>query len=419
MPALTTLATDVTTLTPFSETHLTVRLVVGVLLTIAALSLAAWRGNRIFQVIRSGQPAVGRTDEAGRARPGRGGRGARAEKLLKWGPSGAAHFFTFWGFLILGLTIVEAFGALFDPDFHVPIIGTWPVVGFLEDLMGLLVLCALVVFSVIRIRKNPHKIGRESRFYGSHTGGAWLILASIATIVITLFLYRGAQINNGTFPFDPPTAAFVSNWVAGLLEPLGATANEWIETVFILASFGAVLGTTILVLYSKHMHIFLAPFNVLFSRRPNGLGPLLPMYSGREQDRLRGPRRRRGVRPRRDHGLHLEGQPRPADLHRVRSVPVAVPGVEHREAALAEAADHGPARQPARAGALPRRGVEPDLPRVARHREGVRARPGRDHGVLPGDPGRARAPARRQPRERQRASSTRTCSGPARCAAPA
>ena len=39
-------------------------------------------------------------------------------------------------------------------------------------------------------------------------------------------------------------------------------------------------AATILVLYSKHMHIFLAPFNVLFSRRPNGLGPLLPMYSG-------------------------------------------------------------------------------------------------------------------------------------------
>ena len=67
--------------------------------------------------------------------------------------------------------------------------------------MGLLVLCALVVFGVIRIRKNPHKIGRDSRFYGSHTGGAWLILASIATIVITLFVYRGAQINTGTFPY--------------------------------------------------------------------------------------------------------------------------------------------------------------------------------------------------------------------------
>ncbi len=281
MPALSLLATDVAELTPFSATHLTVRLVLGVLLTLAALSLAAWRGNRIFQVIRSGQPAVGRTDDKGVRIQGEIVEVLGQRKLLKWSVPGLAHFVTFWGFLVLGLTIVEGFGALFDPDFHIPLIGTWPVVGFLEDLFGLLVLVGITVFSVIRIKRNPHRIGRQSRFYGSHTGGAWLILASIATIVITLFVYRGAQINTGTFPFE--SGAFVSQWVAGLLEPLGETANEWIETIFILLSFGAVLGTTILVLYSKHMHIFLAPFNVLFSRRPNGLGPLLPMYSRGEQ----------------------------------------------------------------------------------------------------------------------------------------
>ncbi len=281
MPALSTLATDVAQLTPFSATHLTVRLVLGVLLTLVALSLAAWRGNRIYQVIRSGQPAVGRTDDKGVRIQGEIVEVLGQRKLLKWSVPGFAHFVTFWGFLVLGLTIVEGFGALFDPDFHVPLIGTWPVVGFLEDLFGLLVIVGITIFSVIRIRKNPHRIGRESRFYGSHTGGAWLILASIATIVITLFVYRGAQINTGTFPYD--SGAFVSEWVAKLLEPLGETTNEWIETIFILASFGAVLGTTILVLYSKHMHIFLAPFNVLFSRRPNGLGPLLPMYSGGEK----------------------------------------------------------------------------------------------------------------------------------------
>jgi Fe-S oxidoreductase len=281
VPALSTLATDVAQLTPFSATHLTVRLVLGVLLTLVALSLAAWRGNRIYQVIRSGQPAVGRTDDKGVRIQGEIVEVLGQRKLLMWSVPGFAHFVTFWGFLVLGLTIVEGFGALFDPDFHVPLIGTWPVVGFLEDLFGLLVLVGITIFSVIRIRKNPHRIGRDSRFYGSHTGGAWLILASIATIVITLFVYRGAQVNTGTFPYD--SGAFVSEWVGSLLSGLSLQANEWIETVFILASFGAVLGTTILVLYSKHMHIFLAPFNVLFSRRPNGLGPLLPMYSGGEK----------------------------------------------------------------------------------------------------------------------------------------
>ena len=43
-------------------------------------------------------------------------------KLLKWTVPGAAHFFVFWAFLILGTVYLEAFGILFrnpelgDPD---------------------------------------------------------------------------------------------------------------------------------------------------------------------------------------------------------------------------------------------------------------------------------------------------------------
>ena len=280
MSALSVLAASAE-LTPFSEPNLTFRLVVGVLITLIALGLAAWRADRIQKVVLSGQPAVGRTDEKGVRLQNELVEVLGQKKLLKWSPSGPAHFVTFWGFIILGLTIIEGFGALFDPNFHIPIIGTWPIIGFFEDLFGVLVLIALIVFAIIRIRRNPDKIGRESRFYGSHTGGAWLILGAIAAIVITLFIYRGAQINTGNFPYD--SGAFVSEWVGKLLEPLGLEANKWIETIFILLSLGAVLATTILVLYSKHLHIFAAPLNVLFSRRPNGLGPLLPMYSGTEK----------------------------------------------------------------------------------------------------------------------------------------
>jgi len=279
--ALSVLAASTAEPTPFSETNLTFRLVVGVLITLVALALAAWRANRLQQVIRSGQPAVGRTDDKGVRLQNELVEVLGQKKLLKWSPSGPAHFVTFWGFIILGLTIVEGFGALFDPNFHIPIVGTWPIIGFFEDLFGLLVLIALVVFAIIRIRRSPEKIGRESRFYGSHTGGAWLILASIAAIIITMFIYRGAQINTGHFPYE--SGAFISEWIGKRLAPMSLEANMWIETIFILLSLGAVLATTILVLYSKHLHIFTAPLNVLFSRRPNGLGPLLPMYSGTEK----------------------------------------------------------------------------------------------------------------------------------------
>jgi ferredoxin len=52
-----------------------------------------------------------------------------------------------------------------------------------------------------------------------------------------------------------------------------------LEVVFILAQLGVVLGFLVVVTYSKHLHIGLAPLNILFSRRPNGLGPLASMRS--------------------------------------------------------------------------------------------------------------------------------------------
>ena len=54
---------------------------------------------------------------------------AGQRKLLQWTVPGLAHFFTMWGFTILLLTIIEAYGDLFDTDFHIPLVGTWDWVG--------------------------------------------------------------------------------------------------------------------------------------------------------------------------------------------------------------------------------------------------------------------------------------------------
>ena len=62
------------------------------------------------------------------------------------------------------------------------------------------------------------------------------------------------------------------------MSPLSETALQWIEVFGIISHIAVILGFLLLVLHSKHLHIFVAPINVAFSRRPNGLGPLLPMY---------------------------------------------------------------------------------------------------------------------------------------------
>jgi Fe-S oxidoreductase len=261
------------------------RLTLGLLLTVVALAIAGRRGWTLFRLIRSGQPAVGRADNPGAMLSAEVTEVLGQRKLLAWTVPGLAHFFAFWGFLVLGLTILESYGALFRDDFAIPLVGHWAIIGFVEDLFGVLVVLALIVFTIIRFRSNPHNIGRKSRFFGSHTGAAWLVLFMIFNVVWTLFLYRGAQINVArlssirAFPYDP-TWAFASNGFAHVFNGLSLGANQALVTLGVLLQLAVVLGFLVLVLYSKHLHIFMAPINVATSRRPNALGPLLPMYSG-------------------------------------------------------------------------------------------------------------------------------------------
>ncbi len=257
------------------------RIVIGMTMTAIALALAGWRVRWLYRVATSGQPAPERL-EAVRRHPGRDTEVEVTEvlgqrKLLKWTVPGLAHFFVFWGFIILLTVYIEAYGALFSKKFAIPGIGSWAVLGFLQDFIALAVLAGIIVFAVIRIVDSPARLGRNSRFAGSHLGGAWLILFMIFLVVLTMFWFRGASVDAGNFPFND--AAFMSHLTATALHPLGVGVNDGLETTGLLAHIAVMLAFLVIVVRSKHLHIFIAPLNVLFARRPDGLGALQPMRS--------------------------------------------------------------------------------------------------------------------------------------------
>ena len=257
------------------------RMTVGLALTAIALAVAGRRLWWLKRLAFTGQPAPERV-AAVRAHPGRDVETQATEvigqrKLLKWSVPGAAHAVTFWGFIVLLLTIIEAYGNLFSRTFAIPGIGHWAFIGFIEDLFAVGVLVGIATFTVIRLRNNPSKEGRKSRFFGSHTRAAWVVLGMIFLVIATLLLYRGAQINTGVFPYEH--GAFASQIVGHWLHPLGTGVNSVLEVVFLLGQIAVVMAFAVIVVYSKHLHIALAPLNVLFSRRPNALGPLEPMRS--------------------------------------------------------------------------------------------------------------------------------------------
>ena len=270
------------------------RIIIGLGITLLCFAVAGRRFFWLSQLIRSGQDAPRRWHGFATVSEAEVTEVAGQRKLLKWTVPGVAHFFTMWGFTILLATIIEAYGSLFDRDFHIPWIGTSNWLAFVEDFFATAVLVSLAVFTVIRIVNAPSRKERASRFYGSHTNAAWAVLVMIALVIVTLLLYRGAQINTGYFPFAhrftgwtgyapppplPPSTfvshwAFASNLVADWLRPLGQGHNSVLEAEFLIANVSVIAGFLVFVSYSKHLHIFFAPINVAFSRRPRALGGL-------------------------------------------------------------------------------------------------------------------------------------------------
>jgi Fe-S oxidoreductase len=254
-----------------------VRLVVGLAITVIAVAISGRRALYLYKLISSGQPAHDRTDGLNQRIRAQFVEVFGQRKLLKWSVPGLAHFFTFWAFVILITVYLEAYGALFVPDFAIPLIGRWAALGFLQDTIAVLCLLSLGVFAIIRLRNPPETKHRASRFYGSHTGGAWLILFMIFNVLWTLFFFRAASSALGTFPYT--SGAWASIGLGHLFDGMSEPTLEVVESIGLILHIGVMLVFTVVIAYSKHLHIFTAPINVSAKRFPKALGPLPVMTS--------------------------------------------------------------------------------------------------------------------------------------------
>jgi Fe-S oxidoreductase len=213
------------------------------------------RALLLFRLIRSGKPVARFADVPARAR-------AEAvvvvgqSKLLQRLAPGLMHAAIFWGFLVLFPTILIAMIGAVDAHATLPWLGAQGWYALLVDVFALLVLAGVVTAFVIR------KIQRPARFKGSHIGEADLILAMIAGIIVTLFLWHASQISLGLNDYPAgwaPISGSIAKVLHGPLVPYLERAAVWAHVLIIL-SFLVYLP------YSKHLHIIVAAFNVYFGR---------------------------------------------------------------------------------------------------------------------------------------------------------
>ncbi|NUO96762.1 MAG: Fe-S oxidoreductase, partial [Nonomuraea sp.] len=128
--------------------------IIGLVMTVAAVAVAGRRVGFLYKLATSGPPAPERVayakEHAADELKAQLVEVFGQKKLLKWTPSGTAHFFVMWAFFILLTVYIEAYGAIIqgaitgEPDFHIPLIGTWGVLGFLQDFIAVACLLGLV-----------------------------------------------------------------------------------------------------------------------------------------------------------------------------------------------------------------------------------------------------------------------------------
>nr|BBH92707.1 Fe-S oxidoreductase [Thermogemmatispora argillosa] len=186
---------------------------------------------------------------------------------------GLAHFFTFWGFIIIQFGLLNLILGAFNGS--LPLIGHDHTFAALLDLFVLFVLVSLIVFAVRRGIVRPRQL--SSRLHGPWDG--FIILGLIFLVLLTLALVE-------TFGFAASHGeewSLIGSWFGPSFYGLGTATNVVLYRVFWWAHILTVLGFLVYLPGSKHLHLMATPFNVFFRNYgPRGALPLLENLEERE-----------------------------------------------------------------------------------------------------------------------------------------
>jgi Fe-S oxidoreductase len=242
----------------------------GIIL-LGAWLVFAWRVGQLIRTMLRGRPE-NRFDHLGEriqyfVLMVLGQRGVLRDPL-----PGIAHFFTFWGFIILQLDALELWANGFN--IVLPFVSSTGFAYAVDIMLGL-VLLALIEFAIRRVVFRPKALQslRHSQLDGL------VILGLIFLVVATLAVYEiyGYRATNGV-NWTPLGQLFSSQTAA--LPVYTATA---VMQVFWWANVLVVLGFLVYIPYSKHLHLLATPFNVFF-KNFGSRGALQPIENLEERE---------------------------------------------------------------------------------------------------------------------------------------
>lgn len=262
----------------------TFAIVLSFALTVAAVAMLVPAVRRMLGVIRSGQPAPGRSDNPA-------GRTATMLKetflhtrMLQWHWVGIMHWFVYAAFLFLSTAVLAAYFQLFKPDFAWPIIGHWYPYEWFSELIGLLSTVGIVYLIVYRQKHHPRSEGRRSRFFGSTFWQAYFVEALALLEGSAILFVRAAEwkldeeVGRSHYP--------IASWIGDAIYPVDESSLH--NLIYFIAAFKIALAMIWLMVIARNItmgiawHRFTAWFNIYFKREPDGataLGAMKPLTS--------------------------------------------------------------------------------------------------------------------------------------------
>jgi Fe-S oxidoreductase len=202
---------------------------------------------------------------------------AGQQKLFRVLLPGTAHFFIFWGFLILSLTIlqaiVEGLLAFQEPHLVIPVLGDFGPLALLQDGFAAVVVLAVGYDLYVRLVVDP------PRYRGSHKAEGVRVLTYILTIMLSLLVMNGIRGNLG---FDPvagwrPISGVVGRALNGLAQVQQQVMGEvayWLHLGIVFLFLTELPG-------GKHFHVATSlPAVLLRNLDPPGRLKPAPEFNG-------------------------------------------------------------------------------------------------------------------------------------------
>ncbi|MFF8448604.1 (Fe-S)-binding protein, partial [Streptomyces leeuwenhoekii] len=261
---------------------------VSLVLAVVGAALFARALVRIYRFVRLGQdvPAGSRTDDPRQRSLTVVREFLGHTRLNRWGVVGVAHWFVAVGFFALVLTLVNAFGQLFQADWYLPLIGDWAPYEVFTELIGILTTLGILTLIVIRQLSHPRRLGRKSRFTGSNFGQAYFVEAVILVIGLVILTLRGLE--GALHHVDGYEASYLISYpLVSMFAGLSTSTLENLVYFFaglkIATSFIWMITVALNTNMGVAWHRFLAFPNIWFKRNATGetaLGALQPMTSG-------------------------------------------------------------------------------------------------------------------------------------------